>query len=267
MEHSDVVVGTDGGTAGTSVVRWAAAHAARAAARLRVVCVHQRRLPGPVPGPDGEARERAWAVLATAVADVRAAQPTLDIVGTALPGAAGDVLLAEARTAALLVVGTHGRGALASALLGSVGLHVATYAAGPVALVRGRADTAIGPVVAGITDPSSAEAVLTAAFEEARRRGCGLVAVHALAMDGAPAARPAGTLVRTDVPATVARLRQVHPAVPVEVELATASPADVLVAASRSAQLVVLDGGPSPSMDPVTHHALLRADCPVLILR
>ncbi|MFF5225496.1 universal stress protein [Dactylosporangium sp. NPDC000521] len=267
MEHNDIVVGTDGGAGGTWAVRWAASQAARTGARLRVVSVHHR-LPGTPAGSDVSGRERAWAVVTTAVADARGGRPALDVRGTALPGAPGDVLLAEARTAAMLVVGSQGRGALASALLGSVGVHVATHATGPVAVVRGRADTAIGTVVAGIADPASAERVLAAGFEEAHRRGCALVAVRALTPT--PAEAPSaglGTLVRADVSETVTRLRTLFPTVPVEVELTTGSPADVLVAASRSAQLVVLDAGSGPSLDPVNHHLLLRADCPVLLLR
>ncbi|MEU0561074.1 universal stress protein [Dactylosporangium sp. NPDC006015] len=269
MEHNDIVVGTDGGAGGAWAVRWAASQAARTGARLRVVSVHHRQ-PGTPTGPDVSGRERAWAVVTAAVADARGGRPTLDVRGSALPGAPGDVLLAETRSAALLVVGSQGRGALASALLGSVGVHVATYATGPVVVVRGRADTAIGTVVAGIADPASAERVLAAGFEEAHRRGCALVAVHAPTPPRTPAEAPSaglGTLVRADVSETVTRLRTLFPTVPVEVELTTGNPADVLVAASRSAQLVVLDAGSAPSLDPVNHHLLLRADCPVLLLR
>ncbi|MEV4141905.1 universal stress protein, partial [Dactylosporangium sp. NPDC049742] len=203
-----------------------------------------------------------------AVADARGGQPTLDVRGSALPGAPGDVLLAEARSAALLVVGSQGRGALAAALLGSVGVHVATYATGPIVVVRGRADTAIGTVVAGIADPATAERVLTAGFEEAHRRGCALVAIHAPTPPPTEASPSGlGTLVRSDVTETVTHLRTLFPTVPAEIEPTTGNPADVLVAASRSAQLVVLDAGSAPSLDPVNHHLLLRADCPVLLLR
>jgi nucleotide-binding universal stress UspA family protein len=51
-------------------------------------------------------------------------------------GPAGDVLVARARSAELLVVGSHGRGALRGLLLGSVALHRAVYATTPVLVVR-----------------------------------------------------------------------------------------------------------------------------------
>lgn len=259
MQYTDVVVGTDGSTSGTSAVRWAADHAARTGARLRIVCVYQWHLPGPIGSAaemDAPARGQAEAVVATAVADAHGVRPGLDVRGSAVLGLPTDALLTEARTAALLVVGSHGRGALASALLGSVGLQVATHAEGPIVVVRGRAHTAIGPVVAGIDDGPASDRVLSAAFEEASRRRCGLVAVHTT----------------RDTTDALAGLRQRHPQVPVEVEHAAGNPADVLVAASRSAQLVVLDGRGRDSvvgalLEPVTHHLLQRADCPVLLLR
>jgi nucleotide-binding universal stress UspA family protein len=285
MQSTDIVVGTDNSAAGIAAVRWAATHAARTGARLRIVCVYHWDLPGPGMSTarlDAPAREQAGAVVAAAVADARGVQPGLDVQGQAVLGLPTDTLLTEAKTAALLVVGSHGRGALASALLGSVGLQIATRAACPVVVVRGRANTAIGPVVAGIDDTPSSDRVLMTGFEQAYRRGCGLVAVHGVQADAPRAnavmAVPAGsagalrTLVAIEVTDAVARMQGRYPTVPVEVELATGNPADILVAASRSAQLVVLDGHGrdgllGPSLDPVTHHLLQRSDCPVLVLR
>lgn len=282
MQYTDIVVGTDGSAAGMSAVRWAAAHAARAGARLRIVCVYHWPLPGPGASTaqlDEPARGQAMAVLTTAAADARGAQPGLDVHASAVLGLPGDALLTAARTAALLVVGSHGRGALAAALLGSVGLEIATFAECPVVVVRGRAHTAIGPVIAGVDDAPSSELVLETGFEEAYRRGCALVAVRTVEAD-APQVRAVApqaggglrTIVAVELTEAVARLQERFPTVPVEVELAAGTAADVLVAASRSAQLIVLDrhgrsGLLGPSLDPVTHHLLQRSDCPVLVLR
>ncbi|GAB3842711.1 universal stress protein [Dactylosporangium cerinum] len=198
MQYTDIVVGTDGSAAGVSAVRWAATHAERVRARLRIVCVYHWPLPGPGRSTaqlDAPARARALAVVAAAVADARGAQPTVEVHGTAVLGLPSDALLTESRTAALLVVGSHGRSALASALLGSVGLQIATFAACPVVVVRGRAHTAIGPVVAGVDDTPSSERVLETGFVEAHRRGCALVAVRAVEKD-APQVRAVALGVR-----------------------------------------------------------------------
>jgi nucleotide-binding universal stress UspA family protein len=280
MRHTDIVVGTDGSAAGAFAVRWAANQAARTGARLRIVCAYHWHLPAPGTPPsqltepsqlETPAREQAAAVVATAVADARGVQPGVDAHGVTVLGMATDALLTEAKTAALLVVGSHGRGALAAALLGSVGLAVATYATSPVVVVRGRAHTAIGPVVAAVGDTTSGDGVLETAFDEAYRRGCGLVVVRA---GEAPAPRmfaavaaPGGSAVAVQPTGNaVTRLQDRYPTVPVEVEPVTGNTADVLVAASRSAQLVVTDTR-GRSLDPVTHHLLQRADCPVLVLR
>ena len=145
--------------------------------------------------------------------------------------------------------------------------------------MRGRAHTAVGPVVAGIDGTPASNQVLATAFDEAYRRGCGLVAVCSVEVDAprpqAVVPGPAGglrTLVAVEVTEAVARMQDRYPTVPVEVEVATGNTADVFVAASRSAQLVVLNrhghnGLIGPSLDPVTHHLLQRSDCPVLVLR
>lgn len=51
-------------------------------------------------------------------------------------GPAGEVLVGRSRTAQMLVVGSHGRGAIRGLLLGSVALHCAISATAPVTVVR-----------------------------------------------------------------------------------------------------------------------------------
>nr|BFE71894.1 hypothetical protein GCM10020092_051950 [Actinoplanes digitatis] len=136
-------------------------------------------------------------------------------------------------------------------LLGSVSQRVATHAACPVVVVRGRGDAAEGPVVAGVDDSPAADGVLETAFDAAARRGSGLSVVRSylpviplwLAADVRPA--------DVDMPETdaeerarldeqLAPWRAKHPEVPVEVLLTHEGAAAALVKASAGAQLVVV---------------------------
>jgi nucleotide-binding universal stress UspA family protein len=106
---------------------------------------------------------------------------------------AGSLLVQLSTTAHLLVLGSRGRGAIRSHLLGSVGIDVVRHASCPVVVHRpgdhpGRVHR--GVVVAAHGTEESAP-VLTFAFREASRRGLPLKIVHYVfggrsAMAGAP---------------------------------------------------------------------------------
>jgi nucleotide-binding universal stress UspA family protein len=142
-----IVVGVDGSDLGRAALAWA-----RDEARLReatLVAVHAWTFvppppiaePGMVPVPavdlesnlEGE-RSAARSVLDDAVAEL--ADSGLRVEPRLFEGPAGDVLVAAAADADLVVVGSHGRGGLAAALLGSVSQHVVRHASCPVVIVR-----------------------------------------------------------------------------------------------------------------------------------
>ena len=163
-EIGTVVVGVDGTRASRPVLEHALHDAARRGARLRVVAV--------VPQPDYWMATFAMGVVPPSVAiaaEVRAdAQRMVDEVVAAhgqlltrvpvsvaaLVGAPSDVLLAEAADADLLVLGHRGRGAVASAVLGSVGLHCVLHALCAVTIVAPAPECAVPdavPVGVGIS--------------------------------------------------------------------------------------------------------------------
>jgi nucleotide-binding universal stress UspA family protein len=265
MQGTDVVVGVDGSPPSRAALRWAAVEAFRRNRRLRIVhaCAED---------PDD--------VLADAVAEARTILP--DVAGRAVPGDAAGVLLGEARDAELLVVGSRGRGGLASFLLGSVSQQVATHASGPVVVVRGRADTASGRVVVGLDGSKSADVAAHLAFTQATARGCHLLVLRAYSAPLPPrggGVRPVGydpDKVRDDLEreftAVVAGWRAAYPTVPVEAELVAGTASKALIAASRRAQVVVVGsrghgGFTGLLLGSVGLHLLHQADCPVLVAR
>jgi nucleotide-binding universal stress UspA family protein len=136
-----IVVGVDGSEAGMAAVEFAFREAAQRRTSLTAVHVTAPPvflLPG-APAPsrldmaDPDAAEYVSQVLAGFEKEYEVAADRLFPEGHAAP-----TLVAAARTAALLVVGSRGHGILKRAVLGSVGQGVLRSAACPVAVIRAR---------------------------------------------------------------------------------------------------------------------------------
>ena len=117
-----VVVGVDGSEGGRRALTWAVRHAAATGAAVEAVTAYSWTSVDWT-YPEGRAdemqyvREQQNADIEAVLVDV--AEP-LTVSRVVVEGRAVDVLTASARTADLLVVGSHGRSHLATALLGSV---------------------------------------------------------------------------------------------------------------------------------------------------
>lgn len=145
-----VVVGVDGSTDAAAALEYAATDAARRGATLRVVAVLTMPeywtvplgfIPPSAPVPSGDELAAAAKEMAqNAVDALSAARP--DLVGPIeieVVGACGHPvteLVERSRGADLLVLGHRGRGGMASAVLGSVGLSCVLHARCPVTIVR-----------------------------------------------------------------------------------------------------------------------------------
>jgi len=286
MQSTDVVVGVDGSPASLAALRWAADEAARRGGALRILTAYRWTWPETLAAPTGAAeqaaREQAEQVAARAAAAARAADPNLPVSCAAVPGGAAEVLLPGAICGALLVVGSRGHGELTAALLGSVGNQVATHATGPVAVVRGRTDTATGPVVVGMDGTPAADSILATAFDLAAARRCALTAVRAFTAPVGPWSvelppfpydrEARRTELDQGLRQQVTRWAEKYPEVPVEVMVRSGETANILVAASRQAQLMVLGsrshgGFAGLLLGSVSAHLIHHADCPVLIAR
>ncbi len=204
---AEVVVGVDGSPGSRSALEFALRDAARRGARLRVVTAvrppeYWASPYGPIPVPPTPAK------LDDVAADVRRlVGETTARLGVEVPvevtvdhGSPAPVLLDAAAGAALLVLGHRGRGVLAGAVLGSVGLRCVLHADCPVTVVRpdpvpatasrprrsGRSTAVRRSTVAEVMTTAVRSVPPTASFAEVARvlAEAGVRAVPVVALDG-----------------------------------------------------------------------------------
>ena len=85
------------------------------------------------------------------------------------------------KDAEMIVVGCRGLGGVQGLLLGSVSTGLVHHSHCPVAVIHGEdlvMNSADAPVVVGIDGSPASELATAIAFDEASRRGVGLVALH-----------------------------------------------------------------------------------------
>ncbi|MBP2477230.1 nucleotide-binding universal stress UspA family protein [Crossiella equi] len=142
LDAGPVVVGVDGSTTSAAALDFAVDFAARHQHRL--VAVHAwSDLPldalAPIRAWDFDPeilREEGKALLRGWLQPHRDQHPELTVTEVVTTEKPVDALLEQGANASLLVVGSHGRGAVRRLLLGSVSHAVVHYAAVPVAVVR-----------------------------------------------------------------------------------------------------------------------------------
>ena len=191
LAPGSVVVAVDGSTHADRAVDWAAAQAALEGRRLDLVHVLEDQetrsavwasAGGATPGGLARARATAGASLEEVAARVRGAHPDLEVHAHVLDGGDPRTLLVEvSRTAHLVVLGSRGRGPVASLLLGSVSTAVTLHAACPVVVARPPSGDRRGPgegVVVGADGSVDSLPVIEFAFRQASLRALPLTVVH-----------------------------------------------------------------------------------------
>ncbi len=254
--HHGVIVGVDGSSASHAAVRWAARDAALR--HVPLTLVHVLLMPMALAWPEmvvaygvveemidrhgRDVLERAGQVaqqsLSGSAADVQIKMPTGNVVST---------LSDMTKEAVMLVVGGQGENAGQQRHLGSVSQGVLHHAHCPVAVVRD-IEVTVGPaapVLVGIDGSPASEAATAVAFDEAARRGVGLIALHSWS-DFGPYRIPtvdwephleAGKEVLAE---RMAGWQERYPDVAVARRLVWGEPAYTLAAASEEAQLLVV---------------------------
>lgn len=175
-----LVVGVDGSDPSVAALQWVVRLAREVGARVDVVTV---MAPMPLAAPFGvgwevadEAMEQAGRAQEHALSQVDAdgVEVTTSIQG----GQAAEVLLGAAEGADLLAIGTHGYGAIESALLGSIGRQVATHAVCPT-LVAPSDPGPVDRIVVGVDGSEEALHALRWASALARDLGAQVEVVAA----------------------------------------------------------------------------------------
>lgn len=158
-----MVIAVDGSDHAERALRWAADQAALEHRRLVVVAVG----------------ETAAGALDPAEASARSWHPELIVRSALAAGDPREVLIDASRHAHLLVLGSRGRGAFTSVLLGSVSAAVSAEAACPVVVCRppDERPTRTGVVVGADGTPESLP-VIEFAYRQAYLRGLPLTVLH-----------------------------------------------------------------------------------------
>jgi len=266
---------------------------------LRIVHAYttDERLPmGPfttvVPTPKFEqtSRHDAEEILEEVAAQVKSDNPNLTTETRAVPGDAPTGILAEASTAAVLVVGSRGRGGFSGLLLGSTSQRVLADAPCPVIVVHDTPGKPTGQIMVGLDIDEPNSEVLEYAFDTAARRGTGLIVANvwdeSWTMSHAARSHAARRLDEDGVASENAhtdRLKELldpwqhkHPDVAVTTRVYTAfstgTAGNCLVEASKEADLLILGVRSETGhrhtnrLGPVSHTALHHAHCPVAVV-
>lgn len=288
-----VVVGVDGSAHAERAVAWAADHAERHHRPLALVHAED-----PFSTANGvwlssagidpvtlrrEIEEAGAALLERTAASTREGHPLLQVVTAYRPSDPRQALITASAEAATVVVGSRGRGPLASLLLGSVSTAVVKHAACPVAVVPPERDTRPAPsrggVLAGIDCRAAEHAVLETAYAEAAARKVPLTVLHcywdalgiARTTRRVPDDDPTVEDLRRLVAEATAGMAERHPDVEVHLELARGSAEGLLTHETADHDLVVVGHRRSRSLSALLHGSVAMtvvelASCPVLVV-
>lgn len=280
-----IVVGVDGSASSRRAAWWAADEARRRDCPLELVHAYEvLRVAGRealLYSSQEVAQSRARTILESVASDLQDVDVDVRIrVEHGLPAA---VLLACARQAELVVVGSRGHNEVLSLLLGSTSLQVAMHAAAPVVVVRIPDDGTNGPsagrVVVGVDESSLSDAAIEFALGAALSRRTGLTAVHAWATPESLAESvprdvwaETGLHHRTLLASRMDGWRLKYPEVEVTLRVVRSDSVRALVEESEGAALTVVGsrghgGFAGLLLGSVSHAVLHLADSPVAVVR
>jgi nucleotide-binding universal stress UspA family protein len=289
---TSIVVGIDTSRASGLALTWAAHEAACRRVPLHILHAYIPDHPDPGSGAPDAALRRAAPdpgapgardICADAVASAHALHPDLEITTKwqfTTPGAA---LVEASSTAAMVVVGARGLGALRSVVLGSVSIYVSAHAICPVIVVREAATHTVpdARVILGVDGHAHSMGAVRFAFEQAARHSRGLTIVHTWQLDSVEdavvSARGGSSRGELDeqerslLAETIAGFRTEFPTVEVRRHVVERNPVEELVRLSQNAHLLVVGTRGRGYMagligGSVSQGVLRGARCPVAVV-
>lgn len=291
--HRRVVVGVDGSSGSREALAWALVAAARKDAVLAVVSafpvdfywldpylLDRGRIDSLRTDTEARARELVEAVRREPAVAAVPGTSSVAFEVIVVPGVPAEHLVQIAAGATLLVVGSRGRGAVRSTLLGSVALHCSTHAPCPVVVVHPAESTASSRVVVGLDGSPAARAALRRAVETAAELGAEVEAVVAYELPNywsdlyvvlTQSLDQLRFAARRQAEATVVEVLGDQPRVPVQVVTVEGSAGGALTQRAAGAALLVV-GSRSRSqlsgmvLGSVALHCAVHAPCPVMIV-
>lgn len=279
--NGSVVVGVDGSRHSDEAIEWAAryalehrrpltiAHAAGSIARVNTLidpAVTRQSL-----------RMAGRRVTDAALAAVQQISPDLEVAVHMPLAEPRDMLLAAAEHASLVVLGSRGRGSLATFVLGSVSVGVSSHAPCPVVVVR--PSPRDGHVVVGIDGTEASFGALELAFDMASWQHRRLDVVHTWGGDGPYPAlltydqrRELMTEHELRVAESIAGFTEKYPDVEVAQYVVENDAAKALVIASEKASLVVVGSrgrgdAAAVILGSVSRSVVEHAKCSVAVVR
>jgi nucleotide-binding universal stress UspA family protein len=257
-----VVVGLDGSPSSAAALKVAAAEALARGVPLRIVhayvwpLLYACLINLPYRPGEWQPARSAVEMVAAVARRIRTTHPELPVQTAVTSGGGGPVLVDESSRAALVVVGARGAGGVAGLLAGPTLGYLSAHAHCPVLIVAdGQAPVADGGhVCVGLAETPSSQAALRFACTWAEHHRASVEAVHV-----GPALPPIGR------PADGSGV-SVRPML-----ISGVTPADGLIAAGRSARLLVLGthrpGRPTgPALGSLGRRVLRRCSCPVVLV-
>ena len=265
IEPGSIIVGVDGSADADRALRWAAEEASRERRPLVVVTAAGIDQVGAVTWagagtyvvPVSDMIDQVRIVAEDAAASVHKLRPGLLVTAHAAHGDPRETLVELSHQAHLVVVGSRGRGAVRSRLLGSVSTTVARHAHSPVVVCRPDSPGLVRKgVLVGVGGSAEEEPVLELAFRHASMRGLPLTVRHSFHdvfanMYGAHVVAASDQLLEEErllLAESVAGYSEKYPEVPVELELARGLAHETLAADSEHWNLIVVGRHPTDSV-------------------